>query len=124
MSKKLKATRLRHYVSKKGNTTFVYLVNGSDSQLEAYRDAQGANFREFQDEQNPDNPLNGKPVYFTTRALQQEIELEITSNGNVVVAEDTDDVAAKVLEEEQLIMAKIAELKALDRFNRSRVTKK
>ena len=123
MSKKLKATRLRHYVSKKGNTTFVYLVNGSDELIEQFKDAQGINFREFEDDNNPSNPLNGKPIYFTTRALPAEIELEITSNNNVVVSENTDDVAARVMEEEQLIMQEIAKMKAVDRYNRSKVTK-
>jgi len=122
MSKKLKATRLRHYVSKKGNATFVYLVNGSDEQLEAYKDAQGINFREYESE-NASDPLNGKPLYFTTRALPSEIELEITSNGNVVVFENTDDVAAKVLAEEEMIAMEIAKMKAMDRYNRSKVTK-
>jgi len=120
----MKATRVRHYVSKKGNTTFVYVVNGKDQEMESYRDAQGMNFREFQDDENPDNPLNGKPLYFTTRALPQEIQLEVTTNGNVVVKEDTDEVAAKVLMEEEMIANKIAELKAIDRYNRSRVSKK
>lgn len=119
----MKATRLRHYVSKKGNTTFVYVVNGKDSEVEAYRDAQGMNLREFADENDANHPLNGKPLFFTTRALPSEVELEITTNGNVVVKEDTDEVAAKVLNEEQLIAAKVAELKALDRYNRSKVSK-
>lgn len=123
MSKKLKAARMRHYVSKKGNTTFVYIVNGTDAQLQEYRDAQGMNLREFSDENDANNPLNGKPLFFSTRALPNEIELEITTNGNVVVYENTDDVAARVLQEEELIMAKIAELKAMDRYNRSRVSK-
>jgi len=123
MSKKIKATRLRHYVSKKGNATFVYIVNGSQEQLDAFKDAQGVNYREYENEKDSTDALNGKPIWFTTRALPAEIELEITSNGNVVYSESTDDVAAKVLEEEQLIMQKIAEMKALDRYNRSKVAK-
>lgn len=119
----MKATRIRHYVSKKGNATFVYVVNGKTDELEAYKDAQSVNYREFEDEKDSSNPLNGKPLYFTTRALPQEIELEITSNGNVVFKESTDDVAAKVLEEERLIAQKIADMKAMDRYNRSKVTK-
>jgi hypothetical protein len=119
----MKANRIRHYVSKKGNVTFVYVVNGKDNEIESYRDAQGANYREFEDESNPSNPLNGKPLWFTTRALAPEVELEITTNGNVVLKESTEEVAAKVLDEEQLIAARIAELKAQDRFNRSKVSK-
>lgn len=119
----MKANRVRHYVSKKGNATFVYVVSGKDEELESYKDAQGMNFREFEDESNPNNPLNGKPLYFTTRALGPEIELEITSNGNVVVKENTDDVAAKVLAEEELIAHEIAKMKAVDRYQRSKVTK-
>jgi hypothetical protein len=119
----MKATRIRHYVSKKGNATFVYVVNGKDEELEAYKGAQGIHYREFEDEDNANNPLNGKALFFTTRALAESIELEITSNQNVVVKEDTEDVAQKVLAEEELIMQKIAELKALDRYNRSKVGK-
>ena len=119
----MKATRIRHYVSKKGNATFVYVVNGKDTEIEAYKDAQGINFREFEDDNNPNNPLNGKPLYFTTRALSTEIELEITSNNNVVVKENTDDVAARVLAEEELIAQEIAKMKALERYNRTKVTK-
>jgi len=119
----MKATRVRHYVSKKGNATFVYVVNGKTDELEAYKDAQGVNYREFEDENDSSNPINGKPLYFTTRALPQEIELEITSNGNVVFKEATEDVAAKVLEEERLIAEKVAEMKAIDRYNRSKVSR-
>jgi hypothetical protein len=121
--KNLKATRLRHYVSKKGNATFVYIVNGSEEQLENYKTAQGIHYREYENEENEKDPLNGKPIFFTTRALPAEIELEITSNNNVIVSENTDDVAAKVLQEEDLIMQKIAEMKAMDRYNRSKVSK-
>lgn len=121
--KNLKATRLRHYVSKKGNATFVYIVNGSEEQLENYKTAQSVHYREYENEENEKDPLNGKPIFFTTRALPAEIELEITSNNNVIVSENTDDVAAKVLQEEDLIMQKIAEMKAMDRYNRSKVSK-
>lgn len=123
MSKKLKATRVRHYVSKKGNITFVYVINSDEKSIEAYKDAVGANYREFEDDSNPSHPLNGKPLWFSTRALPADIELEITSNGNVVFAESTEDAAAKVLEEEQRIADELARLKAMDRFNRSKVAK-
>jgi hypothetical protein len=123
MSKKLKATRIGHYVSKKGNVTFKYIVNGSDSQIEEYKTAQGLNFREYKNEEDDTDPLNGEPLFFTTQALAHEVELTITTNGKVIVDVATDDVAALVLEEEQLIRAKIADLKAQERFNRNKVTK-
>jgi len=123
MAKKLKANRFGKYVSKKGNLTFKYIVSGEESQLDEYKEAQGLNFREYLNEEDEKDPLNGMPIYFTTRALPKEIELEITTNGNVIVYESDDDAASKVLEEEQLIIQELAKLKAGERFNRNKVSK-
>ena len=124
MSKKLKATRFGHYVSKKGNTTFKYVVNGDESQLDAYKEAQGVHFREYLNEEDEKDPLNGMAMFFTTRALPKDIELDITSNGNVIVFEDSEDAASKVLEEELMIAQELAKLKANERFNRNKVSSK
>lgn len=123
MSKKLRATRERHYRSEKSTVTFVYVVNGSDEMLEAYKAAQGKYYREFSDENDDQNPKNGKPLYFTTRALPNDIELEITSNNKVVVSEDTEAVAYKVSQQEDLMEQHLAKLKAEAAFNRMRVGK-
>ena len=123
MAKKIKATRFGNYVSKKGNTTFKYVVNGEDTHLEAYKEAQGVHYREYLNEEDDKDPLNGMPIFFTTRALPKDIELDITTNGNVIVFESDDDVASRVLEEEQLIASELAKLKAQERFNRNKVAK-
>ena len=118
----LKATRKDHYISKKKNLTFRYIVEGTQQELETYKEAQGIHYVEFNDLNNDKNPLNGKPLFFTTQPLEKEIKLTITQGGKVIPYEDTDDMAMKVLHEEQLITVELAKLKANERFNRSRVT--
>ena len=124
MANKLKATRFGYYVSKKGNTTFKYVVNGSEEQLDAYKEAQGVHFREYLNKEDEKDTLNGMAMFFTTRALPKDIELDITTNGNVVVFESDDDAATKVLEQEELIIAEMAKLKAQERYNRNKVASK
>lgn len=119
---KLTATRLDHYVSKKGNVTFRYLVNGDKDALEEYKEAQGANYREYENQDDDQDKLNGQPLFFTTQALKKEVGLTITTNGKVIPAVDTDEMAEKVLNEEQLVTEELAKLKANQRFNRGRVT--
>lgn len=62
-------------MSKNGNDTFVYAVSGSKEQLEAFKAAQGNNYREAED---------GTPLWFTTRCVGQNGSLVITSKGNVI----------------------------------------
>ena len=120
MTKKivLTATRHGHYVNKKGNVVFRYLVNGDKEALEAYEEAQGSNFRAYEGEAG--DKLNGTPLFFSTRALPKAIDLEIGAKG-VYVAEDTDIVAEKVLDSEQQIQSEINKLKALKRWNAMQV---
>lgn len=71
----MKIRLIRSYVSKNGNDTFVYAVSGSKEQLEAFKAAQGNNYREAED---------GTPLWFTTRCVGQNGSLVITSKGNVI----------------------------------------
>lgn len=119
---KLTATRLDHYVSKKGNVTFRYLVNGEEADLKAYEEAQGVNYRAYENKDDAEDKLNGRPLWFTTQALPKEVKLTITTNNKVIFDQDTDAVAEKVLMEEELITMELAKLKANQRFNRNRVT--
>lgn len=64
-----------------GTTVFVYNVNGSEQDLQKFQDAEGDNFR--LDEKT------GKPVWFTTRFIDDNITLVITENGRVV-ADDSE----------------------------------
>lgn len=120
---KMKAIRERHYRSEKGTVTFVYIVNAKADEVEEYKAAQGKYYREYSNDNDDQDVNNGKPLYFTTRALPNEINLEITTNGKVVVAENTEDVAAKVAEQEDLIAKELAKLKAEALFARARVSK-
>lgn len=63
-----------------GTTVFVYQVSGSEKELEQFQTAEGDNYR--LDEQT------GKPIWFTTRFIDDNIELEITQNNRVVAKDD------------------------------------
>lgn len=71
----MKTKLIRSYRSKNGNTVFVYAVSGTPAQLEAFKAAQGDNYREAED---------GTPLYFTTNCHGQSGALVITSKGKVV----------------------------------------
>lgn len=71
----MKVRLIRSYVSKKGNDVFVYAVSGTPAELEAFKAAQGDNFREAED---------GTPLWFTTRCVGQTGTLVITTKGTIV----------------------------------------
>jgi len=78
----MKAKLLRSYRKKEtGTRVFTYVVNGSKEELEQYADAQGDNLVMDSD--------TGKPLYFTTRYIADDINLLITSD-NKVVTDDTE----------------------------------
>lgn len=71
----------RDYVSKAGNTTFVYTVDGSKEELAQYQKAQGKFYREADGKgQEP----AGTPLWFTTRYIGEAGKLVISNKGNVV----------------------------------------
>jgi hypothetical protein len=72
----LNASLVRSYKSPKGNTVFVYSVNGNTESLTEFETAQGANHRV--------DDTTGKPLFFTTRCFGDNGTLIITSNGKVV----------------------------------------
>jgi len=53
----------------------VYTVKGSESQIAAYKTAQGDNYRESED---------GTPLWFTTRCIGKTGTLIITAKGRIV----------------------------------------
>jgi len=83
----MKISLLRSYRSKNGNPTFVYGVAGSNSDLEAFKNAQGEYYREDD---------AGKPLWFTTRCVGNTGKLIITTNGNVVPDMSAYDQAASI----------------------------
>lgn len=66
----------RSYRSKNGNTTFVYNVEGTPTQVAEFKTAQGDFYRE--------DDKTGKPLWFTTRCIGNTGKLVITSKGKVV----------------------------------------
>jgi adenine specific DNA methylase Mod len=64
-----------------GTKVFRYVVSGTDAEVQAYSDAQGDNLR--LDEQT------GKPIWFSTRYIADNVSLIITTDNNVV-ADDTE----------------------------------
>lgn len=77
----MKGTYQNQYLkkAKTGETVciFVYTVSGTPAELEAYKDAQGANYRTTKD--------TNIPLYYTLNYTQDDIELIITEKGKVIV---------------------------------------
>jgi hypothetical protein len=71
----MKTKLLRSYKSKNGNTVFVYTVTGTPAQMEAYKAAQGDQFRETEE---------GVALWFTTRCIGNAGTLIITVKGKIV----------------------------------------
>lgn len=79
---------LRSYRSKNGNATFVYTVDGSTADMEAFKTAQGEYYRE--------DDKSGKALWFTTRCIGPSGKLIITTNGNIVPDMSAFDQAASL----------------------------
>ena len=84
----MNVTLKRSYVSKNGNTTFVYAVSGSKTELAQFETAQGENHRV--------DDVTGEPLWFTTRCIGKTGKLIITTNGNVVPDMSEFDQAASL----------------------------
>ena len=72
---KMKIKLIRSYKSQKGNTVFVYAVTGTTAQIEAYKAAQGDQYRESEE---------GASLWFTTRCVGNSGSLIITAKGKIV----------------------------------------
>jgi hypothetical protein len=64
-----------------GTKVFRFVVSGSEKELESFETAQGDNYRL--------DETTGKPLWFNTRYIGDNVNLIITSN-NQVVADDTE----------------------------------
>lgn len=87
MATKLTATLHGFYV-KNGKNVYRYLVNGDKESLASYTEAQGTNYREYENQDDDTDKLNGTPLYFSVRPEGKSINLEITPNGKVIVSKD------------------------------------
>lgn len=72
----MKAKFLRSYRNSKGTLVFVYTVEGKDTELAQYAEAQG--------EYHVIDDATGLPLWFTTRFIGKIGSLIITSKGKVV----------------------------------------
>lgn len=78
----LKGTFQRKYrKTGTGTTVFVYSVSGSEKELQEFENAEGDNFRL--------DDKTGKPIWFTTRFVDDSVSLIVTENGKVV-ADDSE----------------------------------
>ena len=55
-------------------TVFRYTVDGSEKELQEYEEIQGDNFKIEE--------KSGKPLYFTTRYVADNVELTVSENGD------------------------------------------
>lgn len=69
-----------------GKRVYRYLVNGNTEDIKSYEESVGDNLKL--------DESTGKPIYFTTRYVSDNIKLIITSEGNVV----TDDTEISKLQ--------------------------
>lgn len=96
MATKLTAT-LHGYYRKNGRVIYRFLVNGDKDSLAAYELAQGTNLRTYENPEDSNDKLTGTPLYFSPRPIGKTVQLDITANGKVVVAEDIASVMDKDL---------------------------
>lgn len=75
------------YRNKKGTLVFRYKVIGTPAEIEAYKAAQGENYRESEDK---------TPLFFTTRNAGNSVNLIITQGGKVVADMSAFDAAASL----------------------------
>lgn len=111
---KLTATIHGFYV-KNGKNVYRYLVNGTDEALKAYEEAQGSNYREYENENDDTDKLNGTPLFFSTRPEGKTINLAITPNGKVIIDKDVMLVMEQSMVYEEKVQEKLAEIDAKQR---------
>lgn len=100
---KLTATIHGFYV-KNGKNVYRYLVNGDKDSLESYKEAQGTNYREYENEDDENDKLNGTPLFFSSRPEGKNINLAITPNGKVIIDKDV----MVVMEQDAMFQDKVA----------------
>lgn len=100
---KLTATLHGFYV-KNGRNVYRYLVNGDKEAIASYEEAQGTNYREYENSEDENDKLNGTPLFFSTRPEGKTINLEITPNGKVIVAKDV----VSVMEQDMVFQDKVS----------------
>jgi len=100
---KLTATLHGFYV-KNGRNVYRYLVNGTKEALEAYEEAQGSNYRVYENPEDSNDKLNGTPLFFSPRPEGKNINLEVTPNAKVIIAKDV----VAVMEQDMMFQDKVS----------------
>jgi hypothetical protein len=121
MATKLTATLHGYYV-KNGKNVYRYLVNGNSEALSAYEEAQGSNFRAFENQDDETDKLNGTPLFFSTRPEGKTINLEITPNGKVIVSKDVIAVMEQDAAFQEKVSAELAKIAANQMAIRMKLT--
>lgn len=103
---------LHGYYVKNGRNVYRYLVNGTKEELEQYEEAQGTNFRKYENTEDDDDKLNGTPLFFSTRPEGKSINLQITQNGRVIVDKDVVKVMEDDLNFQDKVSSELAKIAA------------
>lgn len=104
----MKANYLRQYRKPEtGNIVFVYTVNGTKEELNAYKDAQGSNYVEDKD--------TGTPLFFSINYVGNSAGVIITDGGKAIL--DTsrlDQLTSLANQSKGAIATEIARLAAME----------
>lgn len=106
----LKAVCISSYYKTSGRV-FVYGVTGTTKELAAFKDAQGAMYRENETDQTPLYFLTEWNADRTRRSIKKNINLLITQNGRVVLDDQAERLAFDA-QVDALMVTKVAEAKA------------
>lgn len=91
----MKVKMLGSYRNQKGTLVFVYAVLALGAeQKEAYKAAQGDNYREVQAGDN--RAAEGTPLWFTTRCIGNTGSLILTTKGKIVADMSEYEIAASL----------------------------
>lgn len=118
--------RFKSNYYRNGSPVFVFWVDGTPQEVAAYKEVQskGGYYVEDNNEftdyfKTQKNPNQGKPLFYSPRALADGTELTITFNGRVV-PNDPDAAMRDADTMQHLIMEKRAELIAKQQFSNRR----
>lgn len=93
----LKATLKGSYRNEKGNTVFVYAVEGPAAAIGKFKEAQGDYYREASADDQRMKP--GTPIWFTSRCIGDSGSLIITGKGKVIANMSSFEKAASLAQQ-------------------------
>lgn len=102
-----------------GSVVLRYLVQGDKEALEAYKEAQGVYYKEHTNPNDPNDQLNGTPLYFSTKHKPATFEMQITPEGKIQPIEDTADILTNMSEDEDFMRKATLQMRAEAAYKRS-----